>query len=193
MSASTLLGLDDQPAMMRGYGAVAAEVVHDVVESSDLPALRSLYCDPVDGRLVAMDSTARFFTGGLRQFQLFRDQDCRLSGTRIVDVDHVREVQDGGPTTAANGQGLGKQAHVIKDHPGWRVHALDPLVVGDGLDHLRAHSPDLRWTTPTGHTYAHAPPPALGHGSRPDPSSTAPDHTTSALERHLAHLLELAC
>ncbi len=84
ISASTLLGLDDEPGMLRGYGAIPSEVLHDILNNSDstgAPArLRGLFCDPADGRLVAMDSTARCFTGGLRFFALWRDQDCRLSG-----------------------------------------------------------------------------------------------------------------
>ena len=167
MSAATLLGLDDDPAMLRGYGAVPREVVHEIVESASSTALRGLFCDPVDGRLVAMDAATRCFTGGLRQFELFRDQRCRLSDGRIVDIDHVVAVQDGGQTTAGNGEGLGKNPHVVKDHPGVSVSADPSAEVGDGLDELRRHAPTITWTMPTGHSYRLPPPPALGWGSRP--------------------------
>ena len=175
ISAATLLGLDDQPGMLRGYGAIPADVIADIVDTAESSGarttLRGLLCDPVDGRLVAMESDARYFTGRLRDFGLFRDQDCRLTGGRIVDIDHVHDYQNGGATSASNGQGLGKLAHLLKDHPGMQVSALPRLVLGDGLDHLRSHAPDIGWTTPSGHTYRQSPPPALGHGTRPDESA----------------------
>jgi hypothetical protein len=174
ISAATLLGLDDQPGLLRGYGAVPAAVVRDIVDGADSngsrTALRALFADPVDGRLLAMGSNARFFTGGLRQFVVTRDQSCRVAGGRIVDVDHIVDFQDGGPTTAANAQSLGKLAHVLKDHPRVSVTALPPLVIGDGLDHLRVHAPDVGWTLPTGCCRIHAPPGVLGPGSQPPDS-----------------------
>ena len=181
LGAGALLGLDDEPGLLRGYGAVPAWVVRDLVGSADrsgaATTLRALFCDPVDGRLVAMDAKTRRFAGGLRQFALYRDQQCRLSGGRIVDVDHIDEHNLGGPTVAGNGQGLGKGAHVVKDHPGVGVAALPTQPVGDGLDHLRAHAPDVEWTLPTGHRHRSTPPPALGPGSHPDqPEPLAPHH-----------------
>ena len=172
ISASTLLGLDDEPGMLGGYGAIPSEVLHDILNNSDSTGvtarLRELFCDPADGRLVAMDSTARCFTGGLRSFALWRDQDCRLSGGRIADVDHIDDHRHGGPTAAANGQGLGKGVHIVKDHPAITVRALPPtLDASDALNRLRAHAPDIEWTMPTGGT------PTRGH---PHPrSGTAAD------------------
>ena len=46
-----------------------------------------------------MDSTARCFTGRLRDFCLWRDQVCRIAGGRIAEVDHRHEAQAQGPTT----------------------------------------------------------------------------------------------
>ena len=189
ISAATLLGLDSAPGLLRGYGAVPAWVLHDLVDSAAATGarttLRGLFCDPVDGRLVAMDSTARCFTGGLRRFALYRDQDCRLTGGRIVDVDHIVEHRHSGATTAVNAQALGKFAHVAKDHPAITVTPLPPIRIGDGLDHLRAHAPDLEWRLPTGRTRQSEPPPAVGHGSRPE----HPDPPTSLGERHVADWL----
>ncbi|CAN5558317.1 HNH endonuclease signature motif containing protein [soil metagenome] len=191
ISASTLLGLDDEPGMLRGYGAIPSGVLHDILNSADSTGatarLRGLFCDPADGRLVAMDSTARCFTGGLRSFALWRDRDCRLSGGRIADIDHIDDHRHGGPTAAANGQGLGKGVHIVKDHPAITVRALPPtLEASDVLSRLRAQAPDIEWTMPTGHTHTRPPPPALGHGSRFVPANP------SLGERHLRNLLTLA-
>jgi len=167
MSATTLLGLDDEPGLLRGYGSVPVEVVREIVDSAKSTVLRGLFCDPVDGRLLAMDAKTRCFEGGLRQFVIWRDQRCRVTGGRIVDVDHVVEVQDDGATTAANGEGLGKNPHIIKPHYGITVSAEPPDRVDDGVDDLRQHAPTMRWTMPTGHSYEFPPPPALGEGSHP--------------------------
>jgi len=167
MSAATLLGLDDEPALLRGYGAIPASVAREIADAADHTALRGLFCDPVDGRLVAMEAATRCYVGPLRQFAVFRDQRCRLSDGAIVDVDHIKEARYGGPTTAGNGQGLGKNPHVIRDHPGVSVHADEQQPLGDGLDGLRRHAPTVTWTMPTGHAYPLRPPPVLDWGSRP--------------------------
>lgn len=191
ISAATLLGLDDQPGMLRGYGAVPVSVIRDIVSSAQAggapTTLRALLCDPVDGRLLAMDSNARLFTGDLRNFATWRDQGCRVSGGQVVDIDHIREHRHGGQTAAANGQSLSNLAHVLKDHPGVNVTVLPPLTVGDGLDHLRVHAPDVEWRWPSGHTHRCQPPAALGPGSRPHPP-----RSDSVGERHLAALLARA-
>ncbi len=190
ISAATLLGIDDAPGMLRGYGAVPASVIRDIVAAADAGSartrLRALFCDPVDGRLVAMDSTARCFVGGLRQFAVCRDHDSRLGGGRIVDVDHIVDHHAGGPTSAGNAQSLGKLPHVLKDHPAITVQALAPASRGDGLDQLRIHTPGIGWRLPSGRTHTSRPPPALGLGSGPDP----PPHPNpdSAGEQHLARL-----
>ncbi|MBA2507257.1 MAG: DUF222 domain-containing protein [Nocardioidaceae bacterium] len=202
ISAATLLGIDDAPGLLRGYGAVPASVIRDIIDAADTspttspttsPArtrLRALFCDPVDGRLIAMDSTARCFTGGLGQFALCRDQDSRLGGGRIAEIDHIRDHQHGGPTAAANAQALAKLPHILKDHPQVTVTALPPTSRGDGLDRLRIHAPDIEWRLPSGRTHTSRPPPALGPGSGPDPP---PDpHPASLGEQHLARLLASA-
>jgi len=169
ISAATLLGLDDEPALLRGYGAIPRKVVDEVVDSAESTVLRGLFCDPVDGRLVAMDAKTRCFVGGLRQFAMFRDQRCRLTGGRIVDIDHIVAVQDGGATTAGNGQGLSKNPHVVKDHPAVSVIADSAPSDADPIEQLRHRAPTITWTMPTGHSYRLPPPPALDWGSRPSP------------------------
>lgn len=154
MSAATLLGSDDEPALLRGYGPVAADVAREIADMASRRTLIGLFSDPVDGRLLAMDSASRFYSGRLRDFCLWRDQWCRLSGGRIRDVDHRDESRKDGPTSARNGQAFGRLSHVVKDHPGVRGDVVQPALVGDGLDPLRRHAPDVSWTMPTGHRYA---------------------------------------
>lgn len=180
MSAETLLGLDDEPALLRGpgglaaYGPIAAEVAREIADGAARRTLIGLFSDPVDGRLLAMDSSARFFTGRLRDFCVWRDQVCRLGGARIAEVDHRDEAQAQGPTSARNGQGFSRQSHRIKDHPGVSARVVES---GPGSDlvpllaALRAGAPEVEWELPTGHTYLSTPPPVLGPGARPDPQA----------------------
>jgi hypothetical protein len=191
MPISTLLGLDEQAALLRGYGAIPAEIARQIANTSttDSPArllVRGLFCDPLDGRLLTMETQARLFTGRLRQFITMRDQSCRLTGGRIRDLDHILPDARGGPTAAHNGQSLAKNPHVLRDHPGVKVrtkpyqpHPPDgpPGPGGPGgppddpLAELRANAPDIEWTWPTGHSHISEPPPALGHGSTALPES----------------------
>ncbi len=192
IAASTLLGLDQEPAMLRGYGAIPAAVAAQIVDSAkhaDLGSgdatrpdprtdagtcsrasesgtgvlVRRLLCDPVDGRLIGMDTKTRRYAGSLRQFTAWRDQTCRLSDAPIADLDHITRYVDGGPTTAQNGQSLSKNTHVLRDHPRVSVRTTAPQL--DQLSRLRESAPDVEWTMPTGHTYMRRPPPALGWGS----------------------------
>ncbi len=194
LTAAALLGLSDEPALLRGYGALPLSVAREIVTAAEQAGgttlVRALFCDPDDGRLLTMQSQARRFTGGLGQFVAWRDQTCRLTGGRLADRDHVRGYVDGGPTAAANAQGLGRRAHVLKDHPGVAVEVLPTVARHDGLDALRVHAPTVRWTLPAGHSHDREPPSALGPGSLPElPPVLAP---ASAMERHLTRLLAAA-
>ncbi len=175
VSLATWLGLDREPGLLRGYGAIDADTLTDIITTAQqtgaTTSLRRLFCDPTDGRLVQMDSTARRFTGTLRQFTTWRDHTDRLTGDTIADIDHIHDHHHGGPTAAHNGQGLSRRSHTLKDHP--RVHAKTKphRPWGDGIDSYRTNAPDIDWTLPNTTTHTSRPPPALGPGSDPT------DHT----------------
>jgi hypothetical protein len=138
--------------------------------------LRRLYADPTASELVAMDSARRTFDGGLRRFLVARDGAvCRTPwcDAPIRHLDHVDDHASGGPTSAANGQGLCVRCNHTKQLPGWRA-------VPEGGTGQRDGPHRVVMTTPTGHAYESLAPP-LVPGFVPDLSS--------ALERHLAVLL----
>ena len=172
IALSSLLGLDHDPALIRGYGAVPIEAVYDICSAAEAggatTTLRGLFCDPVDGRLLTMEAKARSFTGSLRTFATSRDHTCRLTGAPITDIDHILETAHGGPTTAANSQALAAYPNrTLKLHPAVATTARPSRDRGDGLDAYRQHAPTITWTLPSGHTHHCVPPPALGHGSEP--------------------------
>jgi hypothetical protein len=158
ISASSLLGVDDQPAKLVGhkggdYGTLPAGLARQLALSESAWA-RRLICDPADGTLITLDTQRRRFDGALRTFIIYRDGCSRrpYSSTPIYDIDHIHRYTDGGPTTAGNGEGLGVGDHHLLDLPDWTVTTTDAN-----------HS--VRWTTPTGHVYESPPPPILGHGN----------------------------
>ncbi len=165
ISASSLLGVDDQPAKLVGhnggdYGVLPAGLARRLAANGDAWS-RRLVCDPIDGRLVTMDTGRRRFTGALRRFIIYRDGVSRrpYSSTPIYDINHLIRHADGGPTAAVNAEGLGKYDHVILDLPGWASKPIDADAANG-----------IRWTTPTGRTYESRPPPILGHGNTKPPT-----------------------
>lgn len=150
----TLVAGDREPAHLDGYGPIPAPLARRIAADPEVEvALRRLYTRPGDGRLVAMESAARLFPEGLRRFLVFRDQNCRTPwcGAPIRHADHVTAYADGGPTTAANGQGLCVACNQAKEAPGWSARTGP-----DGAADV------VTTTTPTGHEYRSEPPPLPG-------------------------------
>ncbi|WP_051420988.1 HNH endonuclease [Paenarthrobacter nicotinovorans] len=120
--------------------------------------LRRLYTAPGTGELLATDSKARLFTGGLRRLIETRDDSCRTPycDAPIRHIDHVVPWRSGGGTSLANGAGLCEACNHTKENAGWSTKVMP----GD------VHT--LEISTPTGHTYQSKAPPLPGH----DPSRT---------------------
>ena len=115
--------------------------------------LRRLYTAPGTGELLATDSKARLFTGGLRRFIETRDDSCRTPycDAPIRHIDHVVPWRSGGGTSLANGAGLCEACNHTKENAGWSTKVMP----GD------VHT--LEISTPTGHTYQSKAPPLPGH------------------------------
>ncbi|MGA8789889.1 MAG: DUF222 domain-containing protein [Paenarthrobacter sp.] len=166
MTDRTLFQGDSEPARLKGYGIVPAEWGRELLGSGQTgqgPAaepdkefavwLRRLYTAPVTGELLATDSKARLFTGGLRRFIETRDDSCRTPycDAPIRHIDHVVPWRSGGRTSLANGAGLCEACNHTKESAGWSTKAMP----GD------VHT--LEISTPTGHTYQSQAPPLPGH------------------------------
>ncbi|MFJ4168938.1 HNH endonuclease [Paenarthrobacter sp. NPDC089714] len=133
--------------------------------------LRRLFAAPANGELVAMDSRARLFPGGMRRFIEARDALCRTPycDAPIRHIDHIVPWHAGGPTTLRNGAGLCEQCNHTKENPGWTAK---PPTSGQGAHHPCLHT--LEVTTPTGHTYRSKAPPLPGHGPALSPAARLP-------------------
>jgi hypothetical protein len=162
----SLFGHDQEPGHLPGYGPVPAwwarrmAALSEAQQGQDTPPvddetqkavseaagvwLRRLYSDPKTGELVAMESRAKTFPPALRQLIDLRDLGtCRTPwcDAPIRHTDHAESVDEGGPTTAWNGQGLCEQCNYAKEARGWRARP------GPGVRHT------VVTITPTGHVY----------------------------------------
>lgn len=165
----TLLGGDDVPAHLQGYGPLPAPVARDLVrDSSGDVWVRRLFSSPTDGSLVTMDGRHRTFSGELRHLLILRDRVCRTPwcDAPIRHLDHPVRFADGGMTSATNGQGLCEACNYAKESPGWQARP--------GLGTVTT-------TTPTGHR----------HTSRPPvlPGMSPPTQQASRLELYFGRLL----
>lgn len=179
-----LLGTGDptrdvnEPARIPGHGPIPAPTARAWLRNDHGSVwLRRLFTTP-DGRdLVAMDSRRRTFTGLLRRMLILRDDVCATPwcNAPIVHADHAHPVRDGGPTTYTNGSGDCARCNHVKEAPGWRVDLQHT-----GL--TPGHPRQLRFTTPTGHTYHSTAPPLTGWGWQPA------THTDEHPDRPAAHM-----
>jgi hypothetical protein len=109
-----------------------------------------------------MDSRRRFCGGGLASFLIVRDDVCRTPwcGAPIRHKDHALRAEDGGPTSAENGQGLCEACNLAKEAPGWHARAGGGGGSGSWVETV----------TPTGHRYRSRPPDPPGKVSRAAPA-----------------------
>jgi hypothetical protein len=144
---SVLLGDDDGGGWVEGYGDVPGDLIREWVaanlESGVDTWLRRIYEKPQTGELVAMDSRARRFDGGLAAFLRLRDRGCRENycDAPVRHLDHAQGYADEGLTSAENGQGICESHNYAKQAIGWSAQPRP------GPRHT------IETTTPTGHTY----------------------------------------
>ncbi|HET6686024.1 MAG TPA: DUF222 domain-containing protein, partial [Jiangellaceae bacterium] len=145
----TLLGLDDQPAELVGYGPVDAETARRIAADPDA-TWRRLLTDPVSGTLLDYGTRVYRPPESLARHVKARDQVCCFPGCRQpaarCDLDHGVPYPHG-PTCEANLIPLCRHHHRAKTHGGWRWRRDD-----DGT---------VIWTAPTGHEYQVPVPPVL--------------------------------
>ncbi|HWI44335.1 MAG TPA: DUF222 domain-containing protein [Nocardioides sp.] len=115
---------------------------------------RQVYVGP-KGRLVGMASKQRHFPPALADFLSLRGMGICATpwcDAPVRHADHVRPVEQRGPTTERNGQGLCEACNHAKQAEGWQQH-----VVSAHDDRQRVET-----ITPTGHRYTATAPLPLG-------------------------------
>ena len=147
VSDKVLLGDQDGTGWAEGYGEVPGDLIREWIaanlEDGLQVWLRRLYETPETGELVAMDSKARRFAGGLADFLRLRDRGCREAycDAPVRHLDHALDKALGGATDTSNGQGVCEGHNYAKQAHGWKSRPRP------GPRHT------IETTTPTGHVY----------------------------------------
>ena len=140
MAYTTLIGADDQPAHLEGYGPIGAEVARRIAAHG---VWRRLLTDPATGVVLDLGRRRYLPPPELAEHVIARDQTCRFpTCTRPAegcDLDHSIPWEQGGTTSAGNLGAVHRGHHTDKTHHGWRLDQPEP---GRYI-----------WTAPTGHTY----------------------------------------
>lgn len=178
VAMSTLLGLDEEPADLAGYGPVSAETARALAEGG---VWRRLVTDPLSGAVLDVGRTRYRPTAAIADHVRARDRTCVQPSCSApaasCDLDHTREFharrgrdpsdEPPGTTSADNLEPLCHRDHLVKTEGGFRLHQRAPG--------------EFVWVTPTGHVYEVQPGVDV---DPPDLRPTAPD-TRSELLRSL--------
>ncbi len=151
----TLLGLDEAPGELAGYGPITAGTARRIAADA---TWRRLTVDPRTGRFDELSVDSYEPPQDMADHVAARDVTCRSPGCRQpahrCDLDH-RVPHPRGPTDAANLQLLCRSHHTVKTHTATAVEI-------DGTD-------GLRFTLPSGRSYVRPDDRALA-----DPVDTPP-------------------
>ncbi|TFD59488.1 HNH endonuclease, partial [Cryobacterium suzukii] len=134
----TLMGTSEEPGELEGYGPIAPEVARRLAGTAT--SFLRILTHPHTG--IVLDVSAEPFRvpASLKKYLRLRDGTCRFPGCNRSaghsDLDHTRDKQFGGPTTATNLHHLCPAHHNLKHYSAWNASA-DP----DGT---------LNWTSPAG-------------------------------------------
>ncbi|GAA4876373.1 HNH endonuclease signature motif containing protein [Actinomycetospora straminea] len=143
--ADTLLGLDDRPGELVGYGPITADTARALAAEGDA-TWRRVLTDPATGAVLDVGHQRYRPPAAMAEHVRNRDLTCTFPGCRVpaqaCDLDHLVPYgpDEGDGRTAADNLGPEcRHHHRIKHLPGWAV----------------ARGPDgsVLWTTPTGRRY----------------------------------------
>ena len=142
----TLLGVNEEPAELRGIGPITAGQARALAYGSDA-TWRRLLTAP-DGTLLHADPHTYRPTAAVERYVRARDRHCTFPGcTRSAarcDLDHItpyshQRPEDGGATVPENLHAVCRRHHQIKTAGSWEVE--------------RAGEGETVWKAPTGHRY----------------------------------------
>ena len=140
INAETLLGLDNRPAELHGYGPISAESARELVRS--IGHWTGLLQSGRTGEILGVGRQRRV-PPGLRRWLQARDSTCRFPGCSAnaltAEIDHTIPWARGGPTDHGNLECLCRKHHAFKTAGFWTARQPEP-----GL---------LEWTSPAGRKY----------------------------------------
>ena len=148
IAATTLAGIDDNPAELDGVGPIDPDIARAL--AGHAPSWDRLF---LDGAGMVTETDSYTPTQSMKRYLRARDGHCRFPGCRAqvhrCQIDHTKDHAKGGPTHVGNLSHLCPRHHVLK-HPDipdryrWEVLSLP--------------GGTLQWCSPTGNTYHDRPP-----------------------------------
>ncbi|MFE5410700.1 DUF222 domain-containing protein [Microbacterium sp. NPDC056569] len=144
----TLLGHDDEPATLDGYGPIDTETARRL--AGEASSWVRILTHPVTGTVLDVDRTTYRTPKALKRWLGVRNQVCTGPGcmrsARDCDIDHRLDWQYGGKTADTNLTPLCEPHHVIKTKSKWMLYRDE--VTGATF-----------WTSPTSFVVPADPPP----------------------------------
>ena len=147
VAATTLMGLDDQPGELDGYGTITATMARHIATDPTATWRRLLTDD--EGRVLHAGTTTYRPPAHMTRTVIARDVHCMFPGCRKKarhnDLDHIKAYKPGDQTTTANLMSLCRRHHRFKHDGEWTVE--------------RDHRTGITtWTDPNGRQYRTRPP-----------------------------------
>ncbi|MCP3975621.1 MAG: DUF222 domain-containing protein [bacterium] len=140
---TTLIGLDDQPAELAGFGPVIADIARQTAKRMHDNEWAFTVTDEATGKTVCEGTTQRRPTPSQRRHLQTRYRHCVWPGCRMpsidCDLDHNRPHAEGGCRHNHNLAPLCRYHHTIRHNSNWTYHRLP--------------NNDHHWTSPLGRTY----------------------------------------
>ncbi|MFE6257376.1 DUF222 domain-containing protein [Agromyces sp. NPDC057865] len=168
----TLLGLDDAPADLEGYGPIDPEMARRL--AAQAPSFTRILTHPVSGTVLDVDRTTYRPPADLARWLRVRDETCRFPGCNRraarCELDHTEGWADLGSTSFDNLAHLCPYHHHLKHESSWSVRHLE-------------HG-TLEWRSPAGRQYVTGPSVRIPARAAPDPTRTErPDPVDPARSR----------
>jgi len=143
----TLLGHDDGPGTLEGYGPIDADTARRLAGHAS--SFTRILTHPVTGTVLDVDRATYRVPADLKRWLAIRDGGaCTFPGcgraARECDLDHTVAWADGGTTSAGNLAHLCRNHHRLKHETGWSV---------------RRGPEGSLWRSPTGYERGADPPP----------------------------------
>ncbi len=141
----TLVGLNDAPGEIPGFGPVVAEIARNVVDRQH--GAKWDYTIIHNGEAVDTGTLRRRPKESQRRTVISRHPTCIFPGCRMPardsDLDHRQDYARGGPTSEANLAPLCRHHHRLKHRSPWKVKPLGPG--------------EYEWVSRLGHEYRVSP------------------------------------
>jgi cell division septum initiation protein DivIVA len=143
----TLLGRDDLPATLDGYGPIDADTARAL--AGHAPSFIRLLTHPETGAVLSVGRDSYRVPQDLKNWLQVRDATCRFPGcsrhAARCEIDHTRDWAHDGQTRHDNLAHLCKSHHTLKHKSDWQV------------TQARDGTGNLTWTSPAGRDYTTEP------------------------------------